>query len=350
MKKQNAGSWYKWIFYTGFLFIMNFTIAQSSVIGVGDIMLGTNYPNKSYLPPNDGRDLLKEVTPALKDADVTFGNLEGTLLNQGGTVKRCNDPTKCYAFRMPEHYVNYLKEAGFTVMSLANNHNGDFGTTGRETTRKKLESVGIESAGLLQYPTAVFERNGITYGFAAFAPNSGTVDIRQIDKAKQIIKSLDEKCNIIIVSFHGGAEGSSRQHVTKQTETFYGENRGNVYAFAHAMIDAGADVIFGHGPHVMRAVEVYKNRFIAYSLGNFATYGRFNLKGPNGIAPIIKVTMDNDGTFKKATVVSIKQIGEGGPQLDSKNKAFQKLRELTDSDFKGHNMIFENNTISEGGK
>jgi poly-gamma-glutamate capsule biosynthesis protein CapA/YwtB (metallophosphatase superfamily) len=348
MSNQILQCRYKWIILTGFIFLLNHSFAQVTVIGVGDIMLGTNYPNKSYLPPNDGKDLLLEVTPVLKDADVTFGNLEGTLLNEGGTVKRCNDPSKCYAFRMPEHYVNYLKEAGFTVMSLANNHNGDFGATGRATTRAALDQAGIESAGLLQYPQAIFKRNGITYGFAAFAPNSGTCDIRQIGKAQEIIKELDAKCDIIIVSFHGGAEGSSRQHVTKQTETFYGENRGNVYAFAHAMIDAGADVIFGHGPHVMRAVEVYKNRFIAYSLGNFATYGRFNLRGPNGLAPIVKVFMDTDGNFMKATVVSIKQTGEGGPQIDSEHIAFQKLKELTDADFTGHHLIFENNTILPG--
>ncbi|MGB0932497.1 MAG: MFS transporter, partial [Chitinophagales bacterium] len=157
------------------------------------------------------------------------------------------------------------------------------------------KELGIETAGLLTKPTAVFEKNGIKYGFAAFAPNSGTVDVRNITKAKAIVSELAKQSDIVIVSFHGGAEGSKYEHVPHKTEYFYGENRGNVEQFAHAVIDAGADIVFGHGPHVTRAVEVYKERFITYSMGNFATYGRFNLRGPNGIAPLYKLTIDSEG-------------------------------------------------------
>lgn len=337
------------LFTAVFIWFCLLSHAQEIVIaGAGDIMLGTNFPNTSYLAPNDGADLLSEMAPYIRNADIAFGNLEGVLLDKGGTVKRCNDPSKCYAFRMPEHYINYIKDAGFDVLSIANNHLGDFGNTGRDNTRKKIEEAGLESAGLLAYPDAIFEKNGITYGFAAFAPNTGTCDIRDLDKAAETVKNLKEKCDIVIVSFHGGAEGSSRQHVTKKTETFYGENRGNVYAFSHKMIDAGADIIFGHGPHVTRGVEVYKDRFIAYSLGNFATYARFNLKGPNGIAPLILVTVNNDGVFIKAKVISIKQEGEGGPVLDGSKAVFAKIKELTDADFPDHGLIFENDHIYNG--
>jgi hypothetical protein len=102
-----------------------------SIIGVGDIMIGSNFPDTSYLPPNDGAYLLKPVKEILQNADVTFGNLEGTLLDSGGKVKECKDTTICYAFRSPIPLWKILTEAGFDMVSLANNHSGDFGPAGR---------------------------------------------------------------------------------------------------------------------------------------------------------------------------------------------------------------------------
>jgi len=113
---------------------------------------------------------------------------------------------------------------------------------------------------------------------------------------------------------------------------FLGENRGNPYKFSREVIDAGADIVFGHGPHVTRAIDAYKNRFIIYSLGNFATYGRFNLKGVNGIAPIIKVFTDKNGVFQSAKIFPIKQVGEGGPLLDEEKKVIRELTFLTKND------------------
>ncbi len=314
--------------------LFNATAAHAvNIIGVGDIMLGTNYPSAHYLPPNEGKSLLAPVAHILRNADVTFGNLEGTVLNKGGSVKRCSDPKKCYAFRTPEKYATQLKSVGFDVLSVANNHLGDFGNTGRKNTLAFLQKQGIEAAGQITQPTAVFSKDGITYGFTAFAPNRGTLDLRNIKKAQHIVRDLAKKTDIVIVSFHGGAEGAKYQHVTRKTEKFYGENRGNVYKFAHAMIDAGADIIFGHGPHVTRAVELYKDRFIAYSLGNFCTYGRFNLRGANGIAPLINVNVDKQGRFQNAKVTSIQQLGRGGVTLDPKHRAFKMLKSLTLKDF-----------------
>lgn len=83
-----------------------------TIIGVGDIMMGTNYP-EDRLPPDDGAFLMRDVAHILRDADVTFGNLEGTLLDEGGTPKRCKDPKVCYAFRSPTRYVRNLIDAGF---------------------------------------------------------------------------------------------------------------------------------------------------------------------------------------------------------------------------------------------
>lgn len=304
-----------------------------TIIGVGDIMMGTNFPSASYLPPDSARGLMKQVKRILENADLTFGNLEGTLLNEGGTSKKCQDLSKCYAFRMPERFAYRLPENGFDVVSIANNHCGDFGDTGRINTVKMLELSGVHYAGLISCPAVIFEMNGIKWGFCAFSPFTGTQDILLADTAEIIVKALDSLCDIVIVSVHAGAEGASYRHITRQTEIFLDEDRGNVYEFSHRMIDAGADIVFGHGPHVTRAVELYKDRFIAYSLGNFCTYARFNLKGSNGVAPIIKVYTDRTGKFVQAQIYSIIQPGEGGPIIDVLNSALKEVIELTTGDF-----------------
>jgi len=303
-----------------------------TIIGVGDIMMGSNYPD-SVLPPQDGTFLMKEVEDILKNADVTFGNLEGTLLDSGGTPKTCRDPKVCYAFRSPERYVKNLVNAGFDVLSLANNHAGDFGDVGRKSTIKSLEEAGLYHTGQLPKRYTVFEKNGITYGVAAFAPNSNCLNINNLQAAQAIVKELDSLCDIIIISFHGGAEGGQYQNVPREHEFFHGEDRGNVYEFAHQLIDVGADIIFGHGPHVTRAVEVYKNRFIAYSLGNFCTYGGINVAGINGWAPIIKVFADSKGAFLKAEITPTYQIARDRVKIDVENRVIKKIQELSKKDF-----------------
>lgn len=304
-----------------------------SIVGVGDIMLGTNFPSEAYLPPKQNAfALLKDVKHELTNADLTVGNLEGCFSDTAPLVKRCKDSTKCYAFRMPERYIHPLKDAGFDVLTIANNHSGDFGDLGRQTTVKMLDSVGIAHAGWIKYPDTIFTKNNIRYGIAAFAPNKGTVSIHNINHAKSRVKYLKQNADIVIVTFHGGAEGSKHQHITKETEQFYGENRGNVYEFARHVIDAGADVVFGHGPHVSRAIDIYKDRFIAYSLGNFCTYGRFNLRGPNGIAPIVKINIDKTGKFIDGNIISAEQLGRGGTYVDKENRAATIIKSLTETD------------------
>jgi poly-gamma-glutamate capsule biosynthesis protein CapA/YwtB (metallophosphatase superfamily) len=325
-------------FILSFLLLSNFTKAQTkkdtvTVIGVGDMMMGSNYPNDYSLPPNDGLQLMKEVEPILKNADVTFGNLEGVLLNKGGIAKTCRDPKVCYVFRSPEKYVQNLVNAGFDVMSLANNHSGDFGDLGKKNSIKTLEDAGILQAGQVTKPYVIFEKQGIKYGMAAFAPNTGCANINDILEAKRIIARLDSTTDIVIVSFHGGAEGPQHEHVPRKKEIFYGENRGDVYQFAHQLIDAGADIVLGHGPHVTRAVEVYKNKFIAYSMGNFCTYGGINVNGINGLAPIIKVYTNASGDFYKAHITSTKQTMLGPVSIDPQKQVLKRIQQLTKQDF-----------------
>src|SRR5688500_8481647 len=287
-----------------------------TIIGVGDIMMGTNYP-EDRLPPDDGKFLLEDVAPILRNADVTFGNLEGTLLDSGGTAKKCSNPKVCYAFRSPVRYVRNLLDAGFDIVSLANNHAGDMGDEGRDTTMTTLINTGILHAGQLSMKTTILVQDSIKYGLAAFAPNTNCVPLNDLEGARNIILQLDSLVDIVIVSFHGGAEGAKFQHVPRAHEIFYGEDRGDVYEFSHALIDAGADIVFGHGPHVTRGVEVYNKRFISYSLGNFCTYKGINVAGINGLAPIIKVFTNPSGEFLKGEITPTVQSHATGVKIDT---------------------------------
>ena len=306
---------------------------QIKVIAVGDIMLGSNYPSRSSLPPNDGADMLTAALPYFQGADILFGNLEGVLLTGSGTPKAGTGSGKVYSFKSPDHYVTHLKNAGFNLLNLANNHSNDFGAKGRNNTMRLLDEAGIHYAGLLECPTKVFEVNGLKVGFCGFAPNRATLKLNDYEQVRQTIRNLKQEADIVIVSFHGGAEGTSRQHVTKKTEYFYGENRGNPYNFARVAIDAGADLILGHGPHVPRAVDLYKDRLIVYSLGNFATYKLFALGGSLGLAPIFSINLASDGTFIDAQIISMIQRGKGGPVPDENNAALKKIIRLTKADF-----------------
>jgi hypothetical protein len=305
-----------------------------TITGVGDIMLGSTFPNSNFLPPCDNPLLLLgDLSDTLAASDITFGNLEGSFLNEGEPVKKCRDTTICYLFRMPERYSGALAQSGFDILNLANNHFGDFGYPARVRTKELLDSLGINYGGLQEHPWSIFRKDSILYGFCAFAPNAGTMDINDTLEAEAIVKKLADTCDIVIVAFHGGAEGADFQHVPKCEEIFYGENRGDVHAFAHRMIDAGADVIFGSGPHVTRAIEVYKERFIAYSLGNFCTYGKFNIQGPNGIAPLIKVEVDSTGKFISGRIIPVFQSMPEGVRIDPEKRVISKIRDLTASDF-----------------
>lgn len=315
---------------------------QDSILitAVGDIMIGSTYPSPLHLPPNDGINSFKAVQNYLK-GDIVFGNLEGTFLNDD-TPPKCNDSISknCYAFRMPEHYGKIIKNAGFNVLSIANNHINDFKSLGRKRTTKVLDSLNIHYAGLINKPYKSFTIKNKKFAFLAFAPNANTLSIHNLNEAKRLVDSLKKENHIVLVSFHGGGEGTDFEHVTRAPEIYINENRGNVYAFSHAVIDAGADLVLGHGPHVTRAVEVYKNKFIAYSLGNFCTYGKFNISGPSGIAPILNIYINEKGDFMSAKVISTAQSKSEGLTIDSLNSAFYKIKNLTDADFKGHQLDF----------
>ena len=314
-----------------------------SIVMVGDVMLGTNYPSSGYLPPkNNCYLLLDSVKNYIQDADISFCNLEGVFAGEAGTPKSCKNPENCYVFRMPEEYVNCLVDVGFDLISVANNHVNDFGTAGRMNSARVLDSAGLHFAGFIDHPYTIFDQDGLTIGFCAFSPNSGVMDLRNISQAESIVRFLEDTCDIVIVSMHGGAEGRDHQHVTRKKEIFLNADRGNVYDFAHKMIDAGADIVIGHGPHVTRAMEIYNNRFIAYSLGNFATYSRFNISGPNGIAPLVKIQIDSEGKFLKGEIIPVMQLGEGGALPDPDKRVIFKIQDLIRLDFPDNMLNIDN--------
>lgn len=305
--------------------------ATLKIMAVGDMMLGTDYPDYR-LAPNDGRDLLADVAPILSQADITFGNLEGTFGVEGEAEKKCPDVRRCYVFRMPPRYVDYLKQAGFNVMSLANNHARDFGDSGRLLTMQTLDSVGIKHSGLMG-DIAEWEMKGLKIVLIAFAPFRGAHDFLDLDYVRESITELTQTNDIIIVSFHAGAEGDKHTRIPFTEEFFHGENRGDVVLFARTAIDAGADLILGHGPHVPRALELYKDRLIAYSLGNFCTTLGINVAGKNGLAPILSANINQDGEFQSGKIISARQIRPDGPKLDKKHRAARLIKQLTELDF-----------------
>ncbi|MEP5611688.1 MAG: CapA family protein [Cyclobacteriaceae bacterium] len=312
-----------------------------SLAAVGDIMMGTNFPNQSYLPKDSGRYLWNGVRQILQQADITFGNLEGTILNEGGHQKECNNPKLCYLFRSPEYLTGNFKENGFDLMSLANNHANDFGEEGRLNTQRVMDSLGIAHAGSIDQPYVIKKIGHVKVGFCAFAPNRGTMSIHQTEKIKEIILHLDSMSDIVVASFHAGAEGSKNRRVTRKREFYYGEDRGNVYELAHQMIDVGADVVIGHGPHVVRAMEVYNGKFIAYSLGNFLTYGRFNLRGYAGEAPILELKINSNGDFLKGQIHAFRQSYSLGPRNDLKLSAIKTIQRLSLDDFPNNQISID---------
>ncbi len=302
-----------------------------TIKAVGDIMLGTDFPD-DRLAINDGKDLLKGVTGVLREADITFGNLEGTLLTGGEAAKTCRNPASCYVFRSPPRYTQYLLDAGFDVLSLANNHARDFGDEGRLATMQHLDMAGILHSGVM--PTiASWQVKGRKVALIAFAPFRGAHDMLDLDYASNVVTQYAASHDIVIVSMHGGAEGEDKTHVPFTTEMFYGEDRGDVVAFSHAVIDAGADLVLGHGPHVPRALELYQGRLVAYSLGNFCTALGINVRGANGLAPILHVELDGEGIFRAGKIISASQVRPQGPQVDESHRAAKLMRRLTLEDF-----------------
>lgn len=311
----------------------------------GDIMMGTTYPT-TQLPPSEGRLLFQDVRNVLRTADVAAGNLEGALCDGGTSTKRLSANT--FAFRTPVSYAPLLTDAGFDFLSMANNHARDFGDEGIASTEQALRKEGIAFAGIKgRTESMVIERAGLRIGFCAFGHNPYTFRHQELETVRRIITDLCSRADVVIVSFHGGAEGRSNNRLPYGTETFYGEDRGSLREFAHFCIDAGADIVYGHGPHVVRAVELYKEHLIAYSLGNFCTPYGMSLTGISGYAPVLEVKVLSDGRFAGGRIHSFIQQRGVGPRIDTQNSVAREMRRLTQLDIPNTPIhIAEDGTIT----
>ncbi|MFT4621494.1 MAG: poly-gamma-glutamate capsule biosynthesis protein CapA/YwtB (metallophosphatase superfamily) [Myxococcota bacterium] len=299
----------------------------------GDIMLGTDFPHPTdYLPPEDGAQLLAGVTPWLSDADVTFGNLEGPLCDGGSTHKCGEDATACYAFRSPTRYADHLKAAGFDMLSTANNHAEDFGVECRIATEQALAERGLAASGR-PGTIATVEVDGASIGMIGFHTNRNSHYVNDHETAAALVRAVAAQHDWVVVSFHGGAEGSKALHVPDGAETFYGENRGHLRAFARAVIGAGADIVLGHGPHVPRGMEIIDGHLVAYSLGNFATYGRFGLSGHLSTSLVLEAVLDADGRLVRGQILPVRLLGKGVPMPDDAGTATDLVRQLSSEDF-----------------
>jgi poly-gamma-glutamate capsule biosynthesis protein CapA/YwtB (metallophosphatase superfamily) len=295
--------------------------APIRIAAVGDIALA---------PANDdGAGLFQHVQAPLS-ADLVFGNLEGTLASSGSP--RCSGGAGCYTFRAPPAYAARLRGAGFTLLNVANNHALDYGAEGQSETLAALRRARLRWTG--RPDQIAYLRFGPTrVAVLGFAPYPWAQSLLDIRAAEALVRRAAAKADVVIVTMHAGAEGHDHGHVTPGTEYYLGENRGNVAAFAHAVVVAGADLVVGHGPHVLRGLEWYHGRLIAYSLGNFLGNGTLNTTGSGGVSCVLEVSLGRDGGWVGGRVVPIRLVQPGIPERDPTGTARAVLRTLSHEDF-----------------
>lgn len=278
-----------------------------SFAATGDIVMGSP---QYGLPPDGGRSLFSRVDHLLA-GDVVLGNLEGTLATEGSSKCGSGSPN-CYAFRTPPSYARWLKKAGFTVMNLANNHAFDFGEIGLRQTVAALDRSKLLHTGR-PGEVATQTVRGVKVALLGFAAYEWANSLTDIPTARRLVREAADTADIVVVTMHAGAEGSDKTHVRPGSETHLGEPRGDSIAFSRAVVDAGADLVVAHGPHVMRGMEFHKGRLIAYSMGNFAGYEVFNLGGTLSTSGVLQVTLAADGTFTKGRLRPTRIIDPGYP-------------------------------------
>jgi poly-gamma-glutamate capsule biosynthesis protein CapA/YwtB (metallophosphatase superfamily) len=284
--------------------------ASVTIAVVGDTMLG----NTPDLPPDPATYLDGVKSTLDRNAQIVFGNLEGTLTTS--TISKCgarSGPAEnCFAFRNPPADARYLRQAGFTILNDANNHAFDFGASGQAQTVTAIHAAGLAQVGLPGEITLV-RKNGVKIAFVAFAPYNYDASLLDLPAARALIKRAVGEANIVVVYMHAGAEGPDADHVTGHEEYFLGEDRGNAEAFAHMAIDLGASLVVASGPHVLRGMQFYQHHLIAYSVGNFASYGDFSTEGDLDMSVILHVTLSSAGRFERARIYPIEFTGTGRP-------------------------------------
>ena len=267
----------------------------------------------------------------LGGADITFANLEETL-SSGGSSKCGGGSPNCYAFQAPPSFAKNLSRAGIDIVNLANNHAFDFLADGLRQTHRALKGAGVKHTGAPRR-LIVMRKGGLRIAFLGFASYKWANRIENVPAASRLVRAAAARNDLVIVAFHGGAEGSDKTHVPHGTEMAYGENRGDLRRFAHAVVDAGADLVVGSGPHVVRGMERVRGRLVAYSTGNFAGYNNFSTGGTLSYSGILRVTLNPDGSFVSGRWFSVLLDGDAIPHLDPAGGAARLVAQLSREDF-----------------
>lgn len=268
---------------------------------VGDIMLdrGVKYMVNKYFASDYGQLFIK-VQDELRRYDVLFANLEGPISDKG------SDIGGLYSFRMEPRIIPVLKDAGFDIFSLTNNHVFNWGMTAYLDTLERLSEAGITYIGAgfngpEAYEEKVLNVGGVKIAFLAFSEfrAGGTVSSSSDSGAAVIIeKEIKDSVSraklnndLVVVSYHFGEEYQAEPNAYQRK-------------YAELAIDAGADLIIGHHPHVVQTLEQYKNAYIMYSLGNFIFDQYFSPETMQGGLLEVEVNPVN----KKIEKVTLKKV------------------------------------------
>jgi hypothetical protein len=311
------------------------------ILAAGDTQLGNEYvgdlPRENPIQP---------MFAVIQAADISMVNYEGTLCDQNIQSLKCAPSRSCWAFRAPTRSAAYLAEAGFSIVNLANNHIFDFGSTCADETKSAILQYGMSPIGLkstANSPMAdigrIVQFKGRRIAFLGFHFNntmSRLVSLQDDASVARVVQEYAAQADIVVVNVHAGAEGPDFVRTPNEEEVFLGANRGNVQRFAKIAVDNGADLIVAHGPHVMRGMELYRDRLILYSIGNFATYSQFSYEGLMGLSSLVSVDLDETGAFRQGQITALRQYyRDGVPQLglDPKQRAISEMARLTLLDF-----------------
>ena len=315
---------------------------------VGDTMMGSDLmKGEAGLSPDNGAALFDATRDDLRSVDVAFLNLEGPLADLLPSQKCAPGSTDCHAFRTPTRYVSALTGAGIDVAQLSNNHAMDLGADGMASSMRTLDAAGIAHAGRYG-DIAHLERHGLKIAVVGAHSGSCCLNDNDIDEVSRAVAWADQEADLVLFVFHGGAEGAAARHVEGKVEVAWGEPRGDVRALAHAAVDAGADLVIGTGPHVLRAMEVYRSRLVAYSLGNYTGYRQFGTQGGyGGTTVLLEAELAMNGVLVSAKLHPLALDGESVPHVDLTGAAYAQIRELSDADFPGSGVtIAADGTLS----
>ena len=219
---------------------------------VGDMTFG----RQGDLPSGGSESILRGVAPLLAASDFTLGNLETTLGSGGASGCRATS-TNCFSFQASSDTAGALRRAGFDAVNVGNNHANDYGPDGQAQTTAALRAARLPFTGRPGQITYV-RVQGIRIALLGFAPYPFAQNLLDVPAASALVRKAARNADLVVVLMHIGAEGKSAQHVRSGTEIFLGENRGDPKRFTRAVVDAGADVVLGSGPHVLRGLEWYQ--------------------------------------------------------------------------------------------